>query len=93
MSNGAGLAMATMDLITSNGGHPANFVDLGGSVIHEQIHEVAMILEQEKDVKVIFINCFGGLLRTNKIVATLENAIRYGNITKPIVIRLKGNMH
>ena len=40
----------------------------------------------------IFINCFGGLLRTNKVVATLENAIRYGNITKPIVMRLKGNM-
>ena len=93
MSNGAGTSMATCDLVTAYGGKPANFVDLGGSVIHEQIHEIITLLEQDPNVKVVFINCFGGLLRTDKIVATFENAIKHGNITKPLVMRLHGTSH
>ena len=91
VSNSAGGCMATCDLLTAYGGQPANFSDLGGSVIHEQIESLLDLLETDKNISVIFVNCFGGIVNVDKIIATLRNHASQGLIKKPIVLRALGN--
>ena len=90
ISNSAGLCMATSDKIVHEGGKPANFADLGGSAIHEQIDTLFNIMESNERVKVVFINCYGGLMSIKKVIATLLNSLKYNNLNKPIVIRCLG---
>ena len=90
MANGAGLAMATMDIIKHYGGDPSNFLDLGGGATHEQIIEAINLLEEDGEVSAIFLNIFGGILRCDKIAASVISATEELKTTKPIVVRLKG---
>ena len=83
--------MALVDVLAHYGAKAANFADLGGSAIHEQIDALLYLLEHDRNVNVIFINCYGGILNVDKVVATLRLAIKNNDITKPLVIRLKGN--
>jgi len=69
--NSAGLCMAANDVLATYGGKSANFVDLGGSAIHEQIDALLHLLNDEKKVRVIFINCYGGIMSMKKVWATL----------------------
>ncbi len=91
MVNGAGLAMATMDIIKLSGGDPANFLDVGGSANAKRVEEAFRIILKDKNVKVILINIFGGIVRcdrvANGIVAAYKNI---GNIDIPIIVRLQG---
>jgi len=90
MVNGAGLAMATMDLIQFIGAKPANFLDVGGGATSQMICEGLKILVSDKDVKVIFINIFGGILRCDTLAKGVVNAARELSIKLPMVIRLEG---
>jgi succinyl-CoA synthetase beta subunit len=90
MVNGAGLAMATMDIIQYAGGSPANFLDVGGGATQEQIEHAFEILLSDKNVKAIFINIFGGILRVDRLATGVVNAARNLNVTVPIVLRLEG---
>ncbi len=90
MVNGAGLAMATMDIIQYAGGSPANFLDVGGGATQEQIEHAFEILLSDKNVKAIFINIFGGILRVDKLANGVVAAARNLNVTVPIVLRLEG---
>jgi succinyl-CoA synthetase beta subunit len=90
MVNGAGLAMATMDIIQYAGGSPANFLDVGGGATQEQIEHAFEILLSDKNVKAIFINIFGGILRVDRLATGVVNAARKLNVTVPIVLRLEG---
>ncbi len=89
--NGAGLAMATVDLIKSMKGEPANFLDVGGSIDHENFINAIKITLMNKKVKVILINIFGGIVRCDIIAKSFINANNNLNIGVPIVIRLEGN--
>jgi succinyl-CoA synthetase beta subunit len=88
MVNGAGLAMATMDIIQYAGGSPANFLDVGGGATQEQIEHAFEILLSDKNVKAIFINIFGGILRVDRLATGVVAAARKLNVTVPIVLRL-----
>jgi succinyl-CoA synthetase beta subunit len=88
--NGAGLAMATMDIIKLYGGQPANFLDCGGAADVNQIMEGFRILENNTDVKAVLVNIFGGILRCDAIAKAIVQANEQFGITKPIVCRLKG---
>jgi succinyl-CoA synthetase beta subunit len=90
MVNGAGLAMATMDIIQYAGGSPANFLDVGGSATQEQIEHAFEILLSDKNVKAIFINIFGGILRVDRLATGVVAAARKLNVKAPIVLRLEG---
>ncbi len=90
MVNGAGLAMATMDIIQYAGGSPANFLDVGGGATQEQIEHAFEILLSDKNVKAIFINIFGGILRVDRLATGVVAAARNLNVTVPIVLRLEG---
>ncbi len=90
MVNGAGLAMATMDIIKFAGGNPANFLDVGGSASQEQIEHAFDILLSDANVKAIFINIFGGILRVDRLAAGVVAAARNLKISVPIVLRLEG---
>ncbi|MCX7965034.1 MAG: ADP-forming succinate--CoA ligase subunit beta [Syntrophorhabdaceae bacterium] len=90
MVNGAGLAMATMDLIKLVGAEPANFLDVGGGATSNMVKEGLKILVSDKDVKVIFINIFGGILRCDTLANGVVEAARELHIELPIVIRLEG---
>jgi len=90
MVNGAGLAMATMDLIKYVGAEPANFLDVGGGATSRMITEGIRILLSDKEVKVIFINIFGGILRCDTLATGLVDAARAFGITMPVVVRLEG---
>ena len=90
MVNGAGLAMATMDIIQYAGGSPANFLDVGGGATQEQIEHAFEILLSDKNVKAIFINIFGGILRVDRLATGVVAAARNLNFTVPIVLRLEG---
>jgi succinyl-CoA synthetase beta subunit len=90
MVNGAGLAMATMDIIQYAGGSPANFLDVGGGATQEQIEHAFEILLSDKNVKAIFINIFGGILRVDRLATGVVAAARKLNVTVPIVLRLEG---
>ncbi|MEO0238503.1 MAG: ADP-forming succinate--CoA ligase subunit beta [candidate division WOR-3 bacterium] len=88
--NGAGLAMATMDVIKLYGGEPANFLDVGGSSSPEKIKNAMELILRDKRVKAIFINIFGGITRCDDVATGLVQAYKELNITLPIVIRLTG---
>ncbi len=90
MVNGAGLAMATMDIIKFAGGSPANFLDVGGGASQEQIRNAFRILTDDKSVKAVLINIFGGILRCDTLAAGVVNAVRELNVTLPIVVRMEG---
>ncbi|HOV91398.1 MAG TPA: ADP-forming succinate--CoA ligase subunit beta [Syntrophorhabdaceae bacterium] len=90
MVNGAGLAMATMDLIKLVGAEPANFLDVGGGATSKMIEEGLKILVSDRDVKVIFINIFGGILRCDTLARGVVDAAKQLNIELPIIIRLEG---
>lgn len=88
--NGAGLAMATMDLVKHFGGEPANFLDIGGSSSPEKVKNALDILLKDKNVKVIFFNIFGGITRCDDVANGILQAKRELNIKQPIVARLTG---
>ena len=88
--NGAGLAMATMDMIKHFGGEPANFLDVGGSSNPEKVINALNILTRDKDVKVILFNIFGGITRCDDIANGIKKALEVLDIKLPIVIRLTG---
>lgn len=88
--NGAGLAMATMDLINFKGGKPANFLDVGGGASIERVKEAISIINEDIDVKSILINIFGGIVRCDIIAEGAIRAARELNIKKPIIMRIKG---
>ncbi len=90
MVNGAGLAMATMDIIQYAGGSPANFLDVGGGANQEQIENAFGILLSDPHVKAIFINIFGGILRVDVLATAVVAAARKLNVQLPIVLRLEG---
>ncbi|CAL1329001.1 ADP-forming succinate--CoA ligase subunit beta [Candidatus Providencia siddallii] len=91
MVNGAGLAMGTMDIIKSYGGSPANFLDVGGGTTKERVTEAFKIILSDKNVKVIFVNIFGGIVRCDLISIGIIDALKESNITVPVVVRLDGN--
>jgi len=91
MVNGAGLAMATMDIIKLAGGSPANFLDVGGGASAEQIRNAFRILMADKEVKAVLINIFGGILRCDVLAEGVIAAVRDLNVQIPVVVRMKGN--
>ncbi|HYI92325.1 MAG TPA: ADP-forming succinate--CoA ligase subunit beta [Bryobacteraceae bacterium] len=90
MVNGAGLAMATMDIIKFAGGSPANFLDVGGGATAEQVRNAFRILLSDPNVKAVLINIFGGILRCDTLATGVVNAARELNIKIPIVVRMEG---
>jgi len=90
MVNGAGLAMATMDIIKYAGGNPANFLDVGGGASKDQIKSAFGILLADPAVKAVLINIFGGILRCDMLAAGVVDATRELNVKAPIVIRMEG---
>jgi len=90
MVNGAGLAMATMDIVKLYGASPANFLDVGGSATEDAIENAFRIIMSDKDVKVIFINIFGGILRCDLLATGVVKAAQKLKMNLPIVIRMKG---
>ncbi|MBV8276877.1 MAG: ADP-forming succinate--CoA ligase subunit beta [Verrucomicrobia bacterium] len=88
--NGAGLAMATMDIIKYAGGRPANFLDVGGGAGEEQVTEAFKILISDKNVKAILVNIFGGIMRCDVIAQGIINAVRAVTLPVPLVVRLEG---
>jgi succinyl-CoA synthetase beta subunit len=90
MVNGAGLAMATMDIIQIAGGTPANFLDVGGGANAEQIRNAFKILMSDRNVKAVLINIFGGILRCDILAAGVIAAVKELGVPVPIVIRMKG---
>jgi len=90
MVNGAGLAMATMDVIKLAGGEPANFVDVGGGASADQIRNAVRILTADRNVRAVFVNIFGGILRCDILAEGLVAAVRELHVTLPIVIRMEG---
>jgi len=91
MVNGAGLAMATMDIIKLAGGSPANFLDVGGGASAEQIRNAFRILLADPEVKAVLINIFGGILRCDVLAEGVIAAVRELGVKVPVVIRMKGN--
>ncbi|XP_049848683.1 succinate--CoA ligase [GDP-forming] subunit beta, mitochondrial-like isoform X2 [Schistocerca gregaria] len=88
--NGAGLAMATMDIIKLKHGSPANFLDVGGQVTEETVTEAFKILTSDQNVKVILVNIFGGIVRCDLIANGILNATRHLHLELPLVVRLAG---
>ena len=90
MVNGAGLAMATMDLIEYHGGSPANFLDVGGGTTAERVAKAFEIIQSGKNVNSILVNIFGGIVRCDLIASGILQAIEKVGLTLPIVVRLEG---
>jgi succinyl-CoA synthetase beta subunit len=90
MVNGAGLAMATMDIIKLAGGQPANFLDVGGGASAEQIEHAFRILSSDPAVRAVFINVFGGILRCDRLAEGLIAAVRKLDLALPVVVRMEG---
>jgi succinyl-CoA synthetase beta subunit len=90
MVNGAGLAMATMDIIKLAGGEPANFLDVGGGANAEQIKNAFKILMSDANVKAVLINIFGGILRCDVLAQGVIAAVKELGVPVPIVIRMEG---
>jgi len=88
--NGAGLAMATMDIIKFYGGNPANFLDVGGSATEEQVTEAFKILITDKKVQAILVNIFGGIMKCDVIAQGIINAAKTVHLSVPLVVRLEG---
>ena len=90
MVNGAGLAMATMDIIKLHGAEPANFLDVGGGATKEQVENAFRIILTDPNVKGILVNIFGGIMRCDVIAEGIIAAARAMEITVPLVVRLEG---
>jgi len=90
MVNGAGLAMATMDIIKHHGGDPANFLDVGGGASEEQVTEAFKILLSDPKVKAILVNIFGGIMKCDVIAQGILNAVKVLKLSIPLVVRLEG---
>jgi succinyl-CoA synthetase beta subunit len=90
MVNGAGLAMATMDIVKLAGGEPANFLDVGGGASPEQIENAFRILSSDPSVRAVFINVFGGILRCDRLAEGVIAAIRTLGLRLPVVVRMEG---
>ncbi len=90
MVNGAGLAMSTMDIIKLHGGEPANFLDVGGGASAEQVAEGFRIILSDPEVKAIFVNIFGGIMRCDFIAEGIITAAKEIEIGVPLVVRLAG---
>jgi succinyl-CoA synthetase beta subunit len=90
MVNGAGLAMATMDIVKYAGSSPANFLDVGGGTNVERVKNAFRILTSDPDVKAVLINIFGGIVRCDRVAEGVVQALRDLNITVPLVVRLQG---
>ncbi len=88
--NGAGLAMATMDIIKHYGGQPANFLDVGGGANTQQVIEAFRILLADKDVRAVLVNIFGGIMKCTTIAQALLEAYRTVGFNVPLVVRLEG---
>jgi len=90
MVNGAGLAMATMDIIKYYGGEPANFLDVGGGATAEKVTEAFKIILSDSKVKGIFVNIFGGIMKCDTIATGIVEAAKQVGINVPLVVRLEG---
>ena len=90
MVNGAGLAMATMDIIQYAGGSPANFLDVGGGATQQQIEHAFEILLSDRNVQAVFINIFGGILRVDTLATGVVEAAKKTNVKLPVILRLEG---
>ncbi len=90
MVNGAGLAMATMDIIKLAGGEPANFLDVGGGASPEQIENAFRILTSDRSVRAVFINIFGGILRCDRLAEGVITAVKKLGLRLPVVVRMEG---
>jgi succinyl-CoA synthetase beta subunit len=90
MVNGAGLAMATMDLIKLHGGMPANFLDVGGGASAEMISKAFKIILADSKVKAILVNIFGGIMRCDIVATGIISAVKEVGMTIPVVVRLEG---
>ena len=90
MVNGAGLAMSTMDIIKYVGGEPANFLDVGGGADAEQVAAAFRIITKDPNVRGIFVNIFGGIMRCDTIATGVVEAVRQVGLEVPLVVRLEG---
>ena len=90
MVNGAGLAMATMDLIKLHGGDPANFLDVGGGATKERVEEAFKLILSNENVKAILVNIFGGIVRCDLIAEGIIAAVKDVGVSVPVVVRLEG---
>ncbi len=90
MVNGAGLAMATMDLIKLHGGEPANFLDVGGGATKERVAEAFKLILRNKNVTAILVNIFGGIVRCDLIAEGIISAVKDIGVSVPVVVRLEG---
>jgi succinyl-CoA synthetase beta subunit len=88
--NGAGLAMATMDLVRLDGGAPANFLDVGGDATTEQVAEAFKLMMRKRGLKAVLVNIFGGLMRCDVIANGIVEAVRQVGLAVPLVVRLTG---
>jgi succinyl-CoA synthetase beta subunit len=88
--NGAGLAMATMDIIKFYGGSPANFLDVGGGATEEQVTEAFKLLVSDENVKAILVNIFGGIMKCDVIAQGIINAVKAVQLPVPLIVRLEG---
>jgi len=91
MVNGAGLAMATMDLVKLHGGEPANFLDVGGGATKERVTEAFKIILSDENVKGVLVNIFGGIVRCDLIADGIIGAVEEVGVNVPVVVRLEGN--
>ncbi|HGO7183304.1 TPA: ADP-forming succinate--CoA ligase subunit beta [Neisseria meningitidis] len=91
MVNGAGLAMATMDIIKLKGGQPANFLDVGGGATKDRVVEAFKLILEDKSVQGVLINIFGGIVRCDMIAEAIVAAVKEINVNVPVVVRLEGN--
>ena len=90
MVNGAGLAMATMDLIKLHGGEPANFLDVGGGATAERVAEAFKLILSDSKVRAILVNIFGGIVRCDLIAEGIIQAVKEVGVQLPVVARLEG---
>jgi succinyl-CoA synthetase beta subunit len=90
MVNGAGLAMATMDLIKLAGGEPANFLDVGGAASAETVENGFRIILNDKNVKAVLINIFGGIVRCDRVATGVVQAAKNIGVNVPMIVRLEG---
>lgn len=91
MVNGAGLAMGTMDIVKLSGGQPANFLDVGGGATKERVTEAFKIILSDSNVKAVFVNIFGGIVRCDMIAEGIIGAVEEVGVKVPVVVRLEGN--
>jgi succinyl-CoA synthetase beta subunit len=90
MVNGAGLAMSTMDIIKYYGGQPANFLDVGGGATAEKVTAAFKIITADPEVKAIFVNIFGGIMKCDTIATGVITAVKEVGLAVPLVVRLEG---